>query len=388
MANGSMTKLYRVDESTGKKIVRGYKVEWRDGSGRQAAKRSKTFDAKHKAAADRLLQQVRLTSAVSGTPLAAGGRVSVGVFFEKVYLPRTRTKANATFATMMSNWTKWIEPEIGAKRMSDVTIEDIEKLLSKIAGEGLTETPVKVRQLLRKMWALALKRDFVRRDVAREAEILWPEPLFEADQEQQIDASYQVLSVEEVKAIAEGIDPHFRTLVLFIAATGLRVGEVAALRVRDFDNAAKTIRVTKSVSSATSSRRHGSASGTKKPKTKNSIRTIDLSAKIVELLVEQVAGRAQDALLFTSVSGHRFNPKNFARRDWSRARINANIPAHYTPHDLRHFAASQLLAVLPPENVYKYLGHASPQVTMSIYAHLIPERSQAVKEAVEQVPVI
>jgi len=196
------------------------------------------------------------------------------------------------------------------------------------------------------------------------------------------------LLVDEVKAIAEGIEPHFRTLVLFIAATGLRVGEVAALRVRDFDVATKTIRVTKSLSSATSSRRNGSASGAKKPKTKSSIRRIDLSAKIVEILIEQVAGRSQDAHLFTSVSGHRFNPKNFARRDWSRARINANVPAHYTPHDLRHFAASQLLAVLPPENVYKYLGHASPRVTMSIYAHLIPERSQAVKEAVEQLPVI
>jgi integrase len=289
---------------------------------------------------------------------------------------------------MMSNWTKWIEPSLGSMRMSDVTIEEIEKLLARIAGEGLTETPIKVRQMLRKMWALALKRDFVRRDVAREADILWPLPAVEVDDEEQIDARYQVLSVEQVKAIASAIDPHFRTLVLVVAATGLRVGEVAALRVRDFDKEKKVLRVTKSVSSASSSHRSTSTTKVKAPKTKNSIRSIDLSDQVVSLLIEQVGTREGGAHLFTSRTGHRFNPKNFARRDWARARTLAGVSAHYTPHDLRHFAASHLLATLPPENVYRYLGHASPQVTMSIYAHFIPERSSAVKEALQALPVL
>ena len=381
MANGSMRALRAVD-AKGREFVRAYKVEWTTSRGG----RSKTFEAKNKAIAEQFLKKVRLHTALEEAGLLPPTHTTVREFFIDTYWKGESKNAASTRANKMSNWTKWNEPSIGDKAMADVTIDDIEDLLADIAEEGQTEQPKKVQRLLDAMWNLAVRRDIVARNVASEARILVPDPAFDLTEDEEsddIDAVYEVLSVTEIRRIIGLLPKVFQILVQVLASTGMRGGEAAALRVKDFDPVKGQIRITKSWSSAKAGR---GRSGTKGTKTTSSVRTIELKKSIVKLLTDHVEGRKPTDRLFMSVRGAKLDMKNFSRRDWARAREEANVPAHFTPHALRHFVASQMLQTESVQVVYRHLGHASPAVTQRIYSHFIPESNEALVRAIESLP--
>jgi integrase len=85
-----------------------------------------------------------------------------------------------------------------------------------------------------------------------------------------------------------------------------------------------------------------------------------------------------DALVFGDIEGAHRNPEHTSRqfvRDVARCR--ATVGAGGLPmirlHDLRHTHATLLLlARVPVHVVSQRLGHCSPDVTMTIYAHVLP----------------
>jgi integrase len=59
------------------------------------------------------------------------------------------------------------------------------------------------------------------------------------------------------------------------------------------------------------------------------------------------------------------------RRGWEAARDRAGLPSTLTFHQLRHVAASRLIAAgLDPVTVAAILGHEDPSITLKTYAHL------------------
>jgi integrase len=69
---------------------------------------------------------------------------------------------------------------------------------------------------------------------------------------------------------------------------------------------------------------------------------------------------------------------------WRRAVTAANVPDGTTPHDLRHHYASVLLA--GGESVVTVaarLGHGSPAVTLSTYAHLMPDSDTRTRQVID-----
>ncbi len=69
----------------------------------------------------------------------------------------------------------------------------------------------------------------------------------------------------------------------------------------------------------------------------------------------------------------------------SRPDAQAGVP-RCTPHGLRHLHASLLLGKgLPLTAVSARLGHASPQITMSIYAHALNEHDAEAAELIGRI---
>ena len=65
-------------------------------------------------------------------------------------------------------------------------------------------------------------------------------------------------------------------------------------------------------------------------------------------------------------------------------RDKAKLPPGTRPHDLRHASASALFgAGLDPATVAGILGHASPAVTLRIYAHALPDRKREAAELID-----
>jgi integrase len=168
------------------------------------------------------------------------------------------------------------------------------------------------------------------------------------------------------------------SLLLRVTATlGLRCGEVLGLQWSDFDKDAGELRVERQLL------RTGLYVD---PKTEAGKRTIPLPPDLKEaLLAHRLASKfSQDEHpIFSSRNGGTLGHRNVTRRGWEAARDAADLPKTLTFHELRHAAASRLIAAgLTPVQVAKILGHADPNVTLKVYAHLY-ERGQS-DEAVRQ----
>ena len=85
-----------------------------------------------------------------------------------------------------------------------------------------------------------------------------------------------------------------------------------------------------------------------------------------------------DALVFGDIEGRHRNPEHVSRqfkRDVARCRaaLGADAVPVIRLHDLRHTHATiLLLAGVPVHVVSQRLGHASPTITLAVYAHVMP----------------
>jgi integrase len=156
-------------------------------------------------------------------------------------------------------------------------------------------------------------------------------------------------------------------VVRFLAYTGLRWGELAALRVCDFDMLRRRVNVSRSVTESS-----GLVWST--PKTWER-RSVPFPASIAAELAALMVGRDRDDLVFTDMRGGVLRNSNWRARVFEPAvrrcqKADESFPS-ITPHDLRHTAAS--LAVSAGANVkavQRMLGHAKASMTLDVYADL------------------
>ena len=157
------------------------------------------------------------------------------------------------------------------------------------------------------------------------------------------------------------------TVVRFVAYTGLRWGEMAALRVQDFDMLRRRVNVSCSVTES-----GGLVWST--PKT-HERRSVPFPAILADELAASMVGKARDALVFTDMRGGVLRNSNWRARVFAPAvakcqKAGESFPT-ITPHDLRHTAAS--VAVSAGANVkavQRMLGHAKATMTLDTYADL------------------
>jgi integrase len=176
-----------------------------------------------------------------------------------------------------------------------------------------------------------------------------------------------------------------------LAYSGMRRGELLALRWRDLDLDAGTVTVRRNAT-LVRVKGEGFEVVTGPPKS-GKPRVVDIDAATVAVLKAHKADRGTahlalvkpDALVFGDLEGKVRHPEHFSRT-WSQTvaraiREGVGVPA-IRLHDLRHGHASDLLrAGVPVHVVSQRLGHASPVVTLSIYAHAVPADQKQAADA-------
>ena len=155
--------------------------------------------------------------------------------------------------------------------------------------------------------------------------------------------------------------------------TGIRVGELLALRWSNVDIQKRRIFIDSTVSG-------DNGIFIEKPKTESGNRYIPIfSSKTLSLLQAAKENAKNDYVCSTSTGG-RVRYSNLIR-EWSLIRNATGITA--TLHCWRHTAASLWLSVkrLPLASVSAMLGHSSPAITLSIYTHAMPYDTDALIRA-------
>ncbi len=187
----------------------------------------------------------------------------------------------------------------------------------------------------------------------------------------------EVMEPDEAAALLRTADgTRLHTSIFLALGTGVRRGELLALRWSDIDTEKRTLTVNQSLEQTKDGLRF------KAPKTKRSRRTIALSPSVVEVLQahkvrqleERVSlglGRNQSGLVFTRHDGAPINPRNFSK-EFTRIVKRAGIRP-VTFHGLRHtHLTNLLLAGVHPKIAIERAGHASIATTMDIYSHAVP----------------
>lgn len=198
------------------------------------------------------------------------------------------------------------------------------------------------------------------------------------------------LTAAEVQALAEAIDPQYRALIYVAAYTGLRAGELHALRRRDVDTMSGRLTVERAL-------KIWRAGTPVFGKTKSDkARGVDLAPQIRDLLAAHLArprsggaGAPQptptpDSLLFTNAAGGAIHQVAWLRNHFKPAVKTAlpNYAGRLRFHDLRHTYVSFLIAGgIHPRAIQEQAGHASITTTMDRYGHLLPSAGEGVKAA-------
>jgi integrase len=182
------------------------------------------------------------------------------------------------------------------------------------------------------------------------------------------------LSAGEVADLSDAIGDPYAVLVTFAAYTGLRAGELAALRWDRIDMLRGSVDVVESFAEV-----HGAL--VLGPTKTYARRSVALPRFLVDLLAPSAS---TSGLVFTSREGGPLRHSNFYRRDFKPAVIAAGLPEGVRFHDLRHTTVALLVAQgAHPLAIKERLGHSSITVTLDQYGHLLPTLDEALTDGLE-----
>lgn len=188
-----------------------------------------------------------------------------------------------------------------------------------------------------------------------------------------------ILSPEQAHELANASDPRYRALILTAAYTGLRFGELTALRTESIDFLRRSLTVTETLTDVRGEIRLGP------PKTKRSARTVAISSSLVDALGRHLELRGNDVgWVFAAPGGGPIRRTNFRRRVWLPA-VESSGFGKLLFHDLRHTHAAWLISQGEhPKVISERLGHSSISVTLDVYGHLMPGMDEQAADRLDQ----
>jgi integrase len=285
-----------------------------------------------------------------------------------------------------------IAPHIGAKALQKLKPIDIEQWHATLKTTGRKDgqggLSARTIRHAHRLLSKALKEGMRHEVVARNVAAVEQPPKAEDEEITVLDADQVKLLVERLRGRA--MYPRAVTALF----TGIRRGELLALRWSyvDLEAADKHITVGEAIEET-------KADGIrfKTPKTKNGVRDVSLPDIVVDALRDHRRQQLEmrvalglgklpdDALLFSKLDGSPQSPRAFSK-EWADVAASIGMP-EITFHALRHTHASHLIdAGIDVVKISRRLGHASPAITLRVYAHLFRKRddksSAAINEAV------
>jgi len=181
--------------------------------------------------------------------------------------------------------------------------------------------------------------------------------------------------------LGEAIDPRYRALVLSAGITGLRQGELFALRRRDLDLARGWIHVRR--------KRIRLASGEvieDEPKTEAGIRRVAVGQHLVDELRRHVRAytvKGLEAYVFTTGTCLPPDRTNFRQRVWESATAKVGLSG-LRFHAMRHTAGTLAAQTgASTKELMARLGHASPRASL-IYQHAAAERERRIADQLDE----
>jgi len=356
-----------------------WRLRWRIGGKRY----SKAFHGSKRAAQTELR---RLLAEVEAGIAVEPSRLTVADYL-RGWLGSDRDLSPKTLERYRQLAERQIIPHLGAtllQKLRPAQIHDWHRILLQSGGVGgrplSARTVGHARRVLHRGLERAMRLELTSRNVAN----VVPAPRVEAGEP-------EILTAEQITDVLTKLANHpLHPIVVLALGTGMRRGEICGLAWGCVDVDGATLRVERSLEETEGGLR------LKSPKTRHGRRTISLPGNVIDVLREhrrrQVELRLQlglgrpgaNDLVFTLFDGSPYPPDKLSR-DWLRITTSRKLP-RVMFHALRHSHVSALIAAgLDVVTVSQRIGHASPAITLRVYAHKFSSSDAAAARAIEAV---
>jgi integrase len=299
------------------------------------------------------------------------GEVQLGAYgrkwiAERKLQPRTRENYEDLFRLH-------IRPHLGGLGLGALTPQTIRTWRQRLLDGGTPEPQaVKAYSLLRAILNTAVKED----------ELIRQNPCRIPGYDRYHTPERPVATVGQVLALAERMPIRFSALVIVAAFSGLRWGELAALRRCDVDLAAGTVRVPRKLAAL----RTGLEIGPPKSEAGNRTVTLPAAARsVLAVHLTEHVGEGTEALVFTGEKGAALRVSSFRQATgWTEALRAAGMPAGFHFHDLRHTGNNLAAATgASTRDLMHRMGHASMRAAL-IYQHANSERDREIADGMDR----
>jgi len=181
-----------------------------------------------------------------------------------------------------------------------------------------------------------------------------------------------VATTDQVWALHDAMPEHFRPAILLGAFAGLRVAEIAALRVEDVD-------FMRGIITPAIQYPHEPL------KTEMSRTPIPIPHELA-LELNRIPTQWQSTTLVVGAFGRPVSPYTIEEAFRAARAAVDGLPEGFRIHDLRHYFASLLIAAgLDIKTVQARLRHASASTTLNVYGHIWPDKDESARAAVQVV---
>ena len=280
--------------------------------------------------------------------------------------PNLRARTRENYAGNLRNH---ILPVIGALPLNQLSPNVVRRWHAQLSRGGQL-SPSTVAKCYRLVHAIL--------ETAVADELIVKNPCLVRGAAQDRSAERPIATLTEVLGLAEAVPPRYRALILTATFTGLRFGELLALRREDIDLLRRTVNVEQQLYELSDGTQHLGP-----PKTTAGRRVVALPPPLVPELerhLETWTGPTRGALVFTSPEGGPIRRGNFRSRVWLPAARRAGLE-RLRFHDLRHTGNTLAAATgASTRELMARMGHASPRAAL-IYQHATSERDHAIAAA-------
>jgi len=263
-------------------------------------------------------------------------------------------------------------PGLGKIALTKLTSQRVQDFYSRKLAEGMSGSAVSnMHGVLSHALQDALRLGLVHRNVCTVVDL-----------PRLVHREIHPLTEEQARVFLEAVaGDRFESLYILALSTGMRRGELLALRWADMDLEKAAIQVAANI------QRMPDGWKMDRTKTRHSRRRIALTPTAVTALRQHRLRQAEERLrlgpvwadldlVFPDLAGKIQNPISFVDKRFKPLLKKAGLP-NIRFHDLRHTCATLLLGRgVNPKVVSEMLGHATIAITLGMYGHVLPHMQE------------
>lgn len=315
-----------------------------------------------------------LNAQLAQSPQTAPEQLTVRQFIERWLEQVKRSDSYGTWETYHLTCHKHVLGRLGKIMLRKLTQAQCQNLLNTLHDTGLSyNTLSKIKSMLQRAFKDAQTEKLITSNPMTGAKL--------PNQDRASAFEAQAFTAEQSQHFLASVENHRNKALFWVALmTGLRKGELIALRIEDVDLEAQTLRV-----AASARLEKGKGMVRKSTKNKASEDRIPLPDMLIPIIREHLIILAEErtdyrwterGLLFPNERGQLMSSSTL----WctfKKALKDAELPP-IRFHDLRHSCATLLITLgVHPRVIMEILRHAQISTTMNKYGHVIPEVNRA-----------